>query len=161
MRELDGGCSPRSAPTVARVLSPGQITASRASLAPCSVFLLGGVGVGPDAKGPTGPVRGSSRQGSGGWFGGLAHGGELGPEVVRLSHEEIAVELRSARCPTDLSFNFSVDFVWKATSFDRMQTALRMFAIDDKSVSGFLYHKLLGHEVEPPTLNAAKFMRGY
>jgi regulator of nonsense transcripts 1 len=73
--------------------------------------------------------------------------------VVRLSHEEIAVELRNARCPTDLSFNFSVDFVWKATSFDRMQAALKMFAVDDKSVSGFLYHKLLGHEVEPPTLS--------
>lgn len=29
-----------------------------------------------------------------------------------------------------------------------MQTALKTFAVDDTSVSGFLYHRLLGHEVE-------------
>lgn len=73
--------------------------------------------------------------------------------VVRLSHEEIAVEMRSPKCPTDLSFNFTVDFVWKATSFDRMQAALKSFAVDDQSVSAFLYHKLLGHEVEMPLLD--------
>jgi hypothetical protein len=31
-----------------------------------------------------------------------------------------------------------VDFVWKATSFDRMQAAMRTFAIDEKSVSGYI-----------------------
>ena len=44
--------------------------------------------------------------------------------------------------------NFVVDFVWKSTSFDRMQAALRKFAVDDSSVSTYIYHKLLGHEVE-------------
>lgn len=34
-------------------------------------------------------------------------------QVVRLSHEEIAVEVRNSRCPVDLSFNYTVDFVWK------------------------------------------------
>jgi regulator of nonsense transcripts 1 len=37
--------------------------------------------------------------------------------------------------------------VWKAVSFDRMQNALKTFAVDDTSVSGYLYHMLLGHEV--------------
>lgn len=90
----------------------------------------------------------------------LRHGGDTLHEpwesvgqVVRLSHEEIAVELRNPKCPTDITYNFSVDFVWKATSFDRMQAALRTFAVDDQSVSSFMYHKLLGHEVEAPTMD--------
>jgi hypothetical protein len=33
-------------------------------------------------------------------------------------------------------------------SLHSMQTALKTFAVDDTSVSGFLYHRLLGHEVE-------------
>ncbi|XP_033232122.1 regulator of nonsense transcripts 1 [Belonocnema kinseyi] len=36
----------------------------------------------------------------------------------------------------------------KRTSFDRMQLALRKFAVDDSSVSAYIYHRLLGHEVE-------------
>lgn len=29
-----------------------------------------------------------------------------------------------------------------------MQSALKTFAVDETSVSGYIYHKLLGHEVE-------------
>lgn len=29
-----------------------------------------------------------------------------------------------------------------------MQTALRRFAVDEQSVSGYIYHRLLGHDVE-------------
>lgn len=38
--------------------------------------------------------------------------------------------------PTELSVGFSVDFVWKSTSFDRMQGAMKTFAVDETSVSG-------------------------
>ena len=31
---------------------------------------------------------------------------------------------------------------------------MRTFAVDDTSVSGYLYHKLLGHDVEPQTIRA-------
>lgn len=76
----------------------------------------------------------------------------------------------------EVTHNFQVDFVWKSTSFDRfvralplgasstfgtcgfhgshtgclyrMQSALKTFAVDETSVSGYIYHKLLGHEVE-------------
>ncbi|EKC98873.1 hypothetical protein A1Q2_06844 [Trichosporon asahii var. asahii CBS 8904] len=51
--------------------------------------------------------------------------------------------------PTDCREGFAVDFVWKATSFDRMQQAMKTFAIDEKSVSGYI---LLGHEVDPQVL---------
>jgi len=67
--------------------------------------------------------------------------------------DEVALELRrSDGVPTDFTLNFSVDFVWKPISFDRMQAALKTFAIDEQSVSGYLYHKFLGHEVPPQTL---------
>ena len=47
---------------------------------------------------------------------------------------------------------FIVEYVWKSTSFDRMQRAMKMFAVDETSVSGYLYHRLLGHDVEQQTL---------
>uniref|UniRef100_T1J7E0 DNA helicase n=1 Tax=Strigamia maritima TaxID=126957 RepID=T1J7E0_STRMM len=63
--------------------------------------------------------------------------------------EEVGIEMKSnSSAPTDCTHNFVVDFVWKSTSFDRMQAALRKFAVDDSSVSGYIYHRLLGHEVE-------------
>ncbi|XP_065905889.1 regulator of nonsense transcripts 1-like [Dysidea avara] len=63
--------------------------------------------------------------------------------------EEVALELKSnVGVPVECTHNFSVEFVWKSTSFDRMQNAMKMFAVDETSVSSYLYHKLLGHEVE-------------
>jgi regulator of nonsense transcripts 1 len=40
--------------------------------------------------------------------------------------------------------------VWKSTSFDRQQRALKTFAVDEYSVTGYLYHLFLGHESEMP-----------
>jgi regulator of nonsense transcripts 1 len=37
----------------------------------------------------------------------------------------------------------------------RMQTAMRTFAVDERSVSGYLYHRLLGHDVEEHKVRAA------
>lgn len=54
--------------------------------------------------------------------------------------------------PTDVSSGFSVEYVWKGTSFERMITALRSFSQDETSVSGYLYHSVLGHEVPKPTV---------
>ena len=64
--------------------------------------------------------------------------------------DEVGLELKRAeKVPTDCTHNFSVDYVWKSTSFDRMQTAMKSFAINETSVSGYIYHKLLGHDVAP------------
>ncbi|KAK4802278.1 hypothetical protein SAY86_000481 [Trapa natans] len=70
--------------------------------------------------------------------------------VIKLTaQEEVALELRASQgAPVDVNHGFSVDFVWKSTSFDRMQGAMKMFAVDETSVSGYIYHHLLGHEVE-------------
>jgi hypothetical protein len=58
--------------------------------------------------------------------------------TVDLS-DEVAVELRRADgVPSDCSTGFSVDYVWKSTSFDRMQSAMKTFALDERSVSGYI-----------------------
>ncbi len=70
--------------------------------------------------------------------------------------DEVAIELRrNDGVPDHCTHNFSADFVWKSTSFDRMQTAMRTFAVDEQSVSAYIYHKLLGHEVENVLLRTA------
>lgn len=53
--------------------------------------------------------------------------------VVRLSSsEEVGIELRNgAQAPTDLNHGFSVDLVWNSIAYDRMQTALKTFAVDE------------------------------
>lgn len=67
--------------------------------------------------------------------------------------DEVAIELKSnAGVPFECTHNFVVDFVWKSTSFDRMQAAMKTFAVDETSVWGYIYHKLLGHEVEDVVL---------
>jgi regulator of nonsense transcripts 1 len=59
---------------------------------------------------------------------------------------------RDEKTPVDCTHNFSIDFVWKPTSFERMQKALRRFALNESSVSTYIYHRLLGHDVEPQVL---------
>ncbi|XP_038115156.1 regulator of nonsense transcripts 1 homolog [Culex quinquefasciatus] len=60
--------------------------------------------------------------------------------------EDVGLELKhNHQAPVECSSNFAVDFIWKGTSFDRMQMALRKFAVDDNSVSNYIYSRLLGH----------------
>lgn len=92
----------------------------------------------------------------------LRYNGELAKawegtgHVIKIPNnvsDEVAIELRrNEGVPDHCTHNFSADFVWKPTSFDRMQAAMKTFAVDEQSVSGYIYHKLLGHEVEPVTL---------
>lgn len=62
--------------------------------------------------------------------------------VVKLSDtsEEILVELKG-NAPTSTTVGWTAEFVWKSTSFDRMQRAMKFFAVDDTSVSSYLYHR--------------------
>ncbi|KEP53917.1 putative regulator of nonsense transcripts protein [Rhizoctonia solani 123E] len=84
------------------------------------------------------------------------HAWEGSGHVLKIPNnisDEIGLELRrNDGVPVDCTHGFSVDFVWKSTSFDRMQLAMKTFAIDEKSVSGYIYHKLLGHDLEPTIL---------
>ena len=75
----------------------------------------------------------------------------LAPLIASDISDEVGLELkRSEGAPIECTHNFSVDFVWKSTSFDRMQAAMKTFAIDEQSVSGYIYHKLMGHVTAPP-----------
>ncbi|KAI9680629.1 MAG: hypothetical protein M1817_004069 [Caeruleum heppii] len=90
----------------------------------------------------------------------LRYVGELRPQwegvgyVIKIPNnasDEVTIELRrqgnDKSVPTDCTHNFCADYVWKATSFDRMQLAMKTFAVDEMSVSGYIFHRLLGHEV--------------
>ena len=42
--------------------------------------------------------------------------------------DEIGLELRKSEgVPTEITHNFVADFVWKSTSFDRMQLAMKRY----------------------------------
>jgi hypothetical protein len=43
--------------------------------------------------------------------------------------------------PTDVTVGFAVEYIWKGTVYERMQRAIKAFAVDETSVSGYLYHK--------------------
>ena len=90
----------------------------------------------------------------------LRYSGELRPHwegvgyVIKIPNnqsDEVTIELRARgdhkSVPTECTHNFTADYVWKATSFDRMQHAMKTFALDEMSVSGYIFHRLLGHEV--------------
>jgi regulator of nonsense transcripts 1 len=80
--------------------------------------------------------RGGGGRGGGGRRNGGRNGGKKdGP----IQHKKI---------PDQITDDYIVEFIWKSTSFDRMQNALKTFAIDDTSVTGYIYHRLLGHPVE-------------
>jgi regulator of nonsense transcripts 1 len=88
----------------------------------------------------------------------LRYRGEMAPPWEGVGHvikipnnvsDEIALELkRSDGVPDHCTHNFCADFVWKATSFDRMQSAMKTFAIDEESLSAPIYHKLLGRDID-------------
>jgi len=93
-------------------------------------------------------LDGASARLNGGPWEGTGH-------VMRIDDGEIALEMRSNAIPNNITEGYIAEFVWKATSYDRMQNALKTFAVDDTSVSGYLYHRLLGHEVESQQLKTA------
>ncbi|KAF7186277.1 Regulator of nonsense transcripts 1-like [Pseudocercospora fuligena] len=95
----------------------------------------------------------------------LRYTGELRPHwegvgyVIKIPNnqsDEVTIELRSRgdhkSVPTECTHNFTADYVWKATSFDRMQHAMKTFAVDEMSVSGYIFHRLLGHDVNAAPL---------
>ncbi|CAB1119331.1 unnamed protein product [Ectocarpus sp. CCAP 1310/34] len=61
--------------------------------------------------------------------------------VLRIADSEVALMMLGGMVPTEITDGYQVDFVWKAVSYDRMQVALKTFAVDDTSVSGYIYHR--------------------
>jgi len=67
----------------------------------------------------------------------MYYGGDMGSELKL-----------NAGVVTDCTHEFCVEFVWKFTSFEQMQNVVKMFAVNESAVSIYLYHKLLGHDIE-------------
>lgn len=72
--------------------------------------------------------------------------------IIRLpdSHqEEYTLEMihskNHSKPPIHINNRFTAEFVWKGTSYERMQDAMKVFALDPKSISEYLSLKLLGH----------------
>ncbi|KAL0592100.1 hypothetical protein ABG067_000753 [Albugo candida] len=88
----------------------------------------------------------------------LLYGGEWegSGHVLRIEESEVTMEMRNNVVPVEITDGFLVDFVWKATSFDRMQAAMKTFAVDDTSLTGYLYHKILGHDVDVQALRVPR-----
>jgi regulator of nonsense transcripts 1 len=77
--------------------------------------------------------------------------------VKYMLDSEVCLELRNAGAvPENIHDDYLVEYIWKSTSYDRMQNALKSFAMDDTSVSGFIYHKILGHTVDEQRIATAK-----
>jgi regulator of nonsense transcripts 1 len=56
------------------------------------------------------------------------------------------LELRSPKgAPTDPDTRFTIEFIWKSTSFDRMRLALKIFLRDETSLSNYIFYKILGY----------------
>ena len=70
-------------------------------------------------------------------------------KIPNNQSEEIGLELGGHdNAPIEVTMGFCVDFVWKATTYHRILDALKRFATDSKSMSSYIYHRLLGHKVE-------------
>jgi regulator of nonsense transcripts 1 len=78
--------------------------------------------------------------------------------VKYMLDSEVCLELRtsSSVVPDMIHDDFLVEYIWKSTSYDRMQQALKTFAVDDTSVSGYIFHKILGHAVEEQRIATAQ-----
>lgn len=79
-------------------------------------------------------------------------GGKGRPRGSKSKHSEASSS--AGVPPTDVSTGYSVEFVWRGTSYDRMQQALQSFSKDETSLSGYLYHSILGHDVPDPAIKA-------
>jgi regulator of nonsense transcripts 1 len=71
--------------------------------------------------------------------------------VVKVpdSHsDEYALQMRRPDVPFKC-VEFSVEFVWKSATFDRMQWALRCFATQPTAMSGYIQRRILGIPEDP------------
>jgi regulator of nonsense transcripts 1 len=74
--------------------------------------------------------------------------------IVRITpEEEICLELKSSSKPPDSS-KFTVEFVWKSTSFDRMKLALKVLLKDENSISEYIFFKILGYNTSEQYLKS-------
>lgn len=67
--------------------------------------------------------------------------------IIRIAgDEEVCLELKNCKAPPHMEgIKFTVELVWKSTSFDRMKHALKVFLKEETSVSEYIFYKILGY----------------
>ena len=68
--------------------------------------------------------------------------------IVKITaSEEIGLEISPGQKPppVDNDLKYTVEFVWKSISFDRMRLGLNIFLKDENSVSEYIFFKILGY----------------
>ena len=76
--------------------------------------------------------------------------------IVKITaNEEICLELKTSSAPpSGPESKFTIEFVWKSTSFDRMKIALKIFLKDETSVSEYIFYKILGYNTSEQYLKS-------
>ena len=71
-------------------------------------------------------------------------------KIPNNQSDEVRLEIRKHGNEgiTNVSIGFSADYVWKATSYDRMQLAMRSLVEDHKAMDNFILHTLLGFTMQ-------------
>ena len=75
--------------------------------------------------------------------------------IVKITqNEEICLGVKGGKPPADAEGKYTVEFVWKSTSFDRMKQALKIFLKDETSLSNYIFYKILGYNTQDQYINA-------
>ncbi|WPK25223.1 hypothetical protein PUMCH_002529 [Australozyma saopauloensis] len=71
--------------------------------------------------------------------------------IPRPHKDRYTFRLKGGESPpqTSSGAGYSIEFLWLGVSHFRMMRAVRSFATNKTSTSAFIYHTILGHEVEP------------
>ncbi|CBZ51254.1 putative regulator of nonsense transcripts UPF1 [Neospora caninum Liverpool] len=158
MYARDEGCNVRVAAgdevKISTMLPKSVLAASSAPATSSGAGSQGSGGAhGHDATSPNGTSDGGAR-------GGLEGDANLVEwsctgSITRFSEdsEEVIVEVKKppnvkGAWDSPVPLLYTIEFVWKSTSFERMQAALRQLAVDEISVSSYLYHTLMGKQME-------------
>jgi len=68
--------------------------------------------------------------------------------------EEVCLELRNQNPPpSNILTGYTVELVWKSTSYKRMDHGLKQFWTNSNSISSYLYFRILGFDNDPPVID--------
>ena len=65
---------------------------------------------------------------------------------------QVQIEMLSVIVPPKDESDYTMRLVWNPVTFERMRNAMRTMAGDETSLSAYLFHRLLGQEVNPPPI---------
>lgn len=86
----------------------------------------------------------------------LAHEcGWLATGVVKTAGRELVLEVAEQLLRPADGAGYSAQYVFRPSAYLRMQQALRSFAVSERSVLAYLYHRLLGHNTAPVRFETA------